>query len=342
VGTTIITRLQTLADTTRGRLLLVLERQELTVSELCDVLQLPQSTVSRHLKVLADDGWVSSRADGASRFYRMSVADLDPAARRLWQVVRDQVSDTAAALRDAERLRGVLTERRARSEDFFASAAGQWDRLRTELFGGRTELLALLGLLDPRWTVADLGCGTGQLTRALAPFVARVIAVDDSAAMLRTARARIGDLANVEIRRGELEALPIESDTLDVAFLVLVLPYLAEPGRAIGEAARALRAGGRLLITDLMPHDRSEYRRTLGHQWQGVSEAQLAGWMGEAGLVPGRYRAVPLDPEARGPMLFTAVGTKTAESAETSGQPTGARSTDRHNGDQVAPTLRRY
>jgi len=312
VGTTIVTRLQSLADTTRSRLLLVLERQELTVSELCDVLQLPQSTVSRHLKVLADDGWVSSRADGASRFYRMSLADLDPAARRLWQVVRDQVGETAAALRDAERLRGVLTERRTRSEDFFASAAGQWDRLRAELFGGRTELLPLLGLLDPRWTVADLGCGTGQLTRAVAPFVARVIAVDDSAAMLRTARARVGDLANVEIRRGELEALPVDPDSLDLAFLVLVLPYLADPARAIGEAARALRGGGRLLITDLMPHDRAEYRQTLGHQWQGVSEAQVAAWMRDAALTPGPYRPVPLEAEARGPMLFTATGVKGA------------------------------
>jgi ArsR family transcriptional regulator len=308
LGTTIVTRLQALADTTRNRLLLLLERHEVTVTELCEALQLPQSTVSRHLKVLADDGWVVSRADGASRLYRMPATGLDPAARRLWQVVRDQVAHTPAAVRDAERLRGVLTERRARSEEFFASAAGQWDRLRAELFGGRTELLPLLGLLEPGWTVGDLGCGTGSLTQALAPFVDRVIAVDGSAAMLRSARARVGDLANVDIRRGDLEELPLDDASLDAAFLVLVLPYVAEPGRVIAEATRVLRPGGRLLITDLMPHERSEYRETMGHQWQGFSEETLGGWMRDAGLVGGRYRPTALDPTAKGPMLFTATG----------------------------------
>jgi ArsR family transcriptional regulator len=312
MGSTIASQLQALADPTRTRLLLVLERQELTVSELCDALQLPQSTVSRHLKVLADDGWVVSRADGASRLYRMPTADLGPAARRLWQLVREQVAGTPAASRDTERLRAVLAGRRTRSEEFFASAAGQWDRLRAELFGGRTELLPLLGLLDPEWTVGDLGCGTGHLTQALAPFVAKVIAVDGSAAMLRAARSRLGDASNVDIRRGDLEELPVEDGVLDAALLVLVLPYVAQPGRVIAEAARALKPGGRLLLTDLMPHERAEYRQTLGHLWQGVSEAQLLGWMEEAGLTPRGYRAVALEPEAKGPMLFTAAGLKPA------------------------------
>ncbi len=307
MGTTIVTRLQALADTTRNRLLLLLERQELTVSELCEALLLPQSTVSRHLKVLADDGWVLSRADGASRLYRMPLPDLEPAARKLWQVVRDQVAETPAAVRDVERLRGVLAERRARSEEFFATAAGQWDRLRFELFGGRTELLPLLGLLDPAATVADLGCGTGHLAQSLAPFVAQVIAVDGSAAMLRAARARLAEIPNVDLRRGDLEELPLEDGAVDVAFLVLVLPYLAAPGAAIAEAARVLRPGGRLLLTDLVPHERAEYRQTLGHLWQGVSEAQLAEWCAGAGLRLATYHPVPLDAGARGTMLFTAV-----------------------------------
>src|SRR6185436_2959683 len=115
LAVTIVSRLQSLADATRNRLLLLLERQELTVTELCAALQLPQSTASRHLKVLADDGWVMSRAEGPSRLYRMPSADLDPAARRLWQVVREQVAGSPATLRDAERLRGVLADRRADS-----------------------------------------------------------------------------------------------------------------------------------------------------------------------------------------------------------------------------------
>jgi len=310
MGTTIVTRLHSLADPTRNRLLLLLERHELTVSELCEALQLPQSTVSRHLKVLADDGWVISRADGASRLYRMPTGDLDASARRLWQVVREQAESAPAAARDGERLRGVLAERRARSEEFFATAAGQWDRLRGELFGARSELLPLLGLIDPAWTVADLGCGTGLLTQLLAPFAGRVISVDASAAMLRTARARVGDLGNVEIRRGELEELPIEDGALDSAFLVLVLPYVADPAQVIAEAARALKSGGRLLITDLMPHERVEYRQTMGHQWQGFGEAQCLDWMRSAGLARGSYRALPPIAAAKGPMLFTASGVK--------------------------------
>lgn len=310
MGTTIVNRLQALADGTRNRLLAILERQELTVTELCEALQQPQSTISRHLKVLADDGWVVSRAEGVSRLYRMPVPDLDASARRLWQVVREQVVATPAAMRDAERLRRVLTSRRTRSEEFFASAAGQWDRLRVELFGGRTELLPLLGLLEPGWTVGDLGCGTGSLAQALAPFVERVLAVDASAAMLQAAQARVGAGSNVELRHGELEHLPIDDASLDAAFLVLVLPYVAEPGRVIREAARALRAGGRLLITDLMPHERDEYRQTMGHQWQGFEAGRIMSWLSEAGLTGVRCGPVPLEPGAKGPMLFTAVGVK--------------------------------
>ncbi|HXI21120.1 MAG TPA: class I SAM-dependent methyltransferase, partial [Gemmatimonadales bacterium] len=155
-------------------------------------------------------------------------------------------------------------------------------------------------------------CGTGQLAQALAPFVARVIAVDASAAMLRSAGARVEHLANVETRRGELEALPVESGSLDAAFLVLVLPYAAEPGQVIGEAVRALRPGGRLLVTDLAPHEREDYRQTLGHLWQGFAEDQMLNWLTAAGLRDPRYRACPPEPEARGPMLFTAAAVKPA------------------------------
>src|SRR5688572_30067652 len=177
-----------LADVTRCRMLLVLERHELSVTELCAVLQMPQSTVSRHLKVLGDEQWVASRAEGPSRLYTMAADRFEPAERRLWGLVREQVSETSAATQDAQRLRSVLAERRAKSQEFFSSAAGQWDRLRTDLFGQRADLLAMLALLDERWVIGDLGCGTGQLAASLAPFVARVIAVDDSTAMLAAAR----------------------------------------------------------------------------------------------------------------------------------------------------------
>src|SRR5919199_6338629 len=231
MNTAIFEDLTALADATRSRLLLVLDRHELTVSELCAVLQLPQSTVSRHLRVLADEGWVVSRAEGTSRQYRVA-APLEPPARRLWQLVREQLAEGADASRDAERLRSVVAERRRKSQEFFSTAAGQWDALRAELFGRRVELSALLGLLDDEWVVGDLGCGTGQLAESLAPFVRRVVAVDASRAMLAAARRRLAHAPNVELRLGELEALPAEDGELDAAVLFLVLHYVVDPPRA--------------------------------------------------------------------------------------------------------------
>lgn len=198
--TAIFDDLTALADATRSRMLLLLERHELTVSELCAVLQLPQSTVSRHLKTLAD--WVASRRDGTSRYYTLALDERSPSTRRLWSLLREQVSVTPGADQDARRLKGILARRQSKSQEFFESAAGQWDKLREELFGGASHLQALPALVDDRWVVGDLGCGTGQVAAALAPFVARVVAVDRSGDMLQAARRRVRDSGNVEVRRG--------------------------------------------------------------------------------------------------------------------------------------------
>jgi ubiquinone/menaquinone biosynthesis C-methylase UbiE/DNA-binding transcriptional ArsR family regulator len=306
----IFDRMSALADATRSRLLLLLERHELTVGELCQVLQLPQSTVSRHLKLLGDEGWVSARAEGTSRRYRMPADRMDPDARQLWQLVRGQVAALGAAEQDAQRLRSVLAQRSTRSREFFSSAAGEWDRLRAELFGRRADLVGLLGLLDESWTVGDLGCGTGQISQSLAPFVRHVVAVDSSPAMLDAARARLAELRNVETREGELESLPIADGELDAAIAFLVLHYVTDPAEALVQAARALRPGGRLLVVDMMPHDREEYVQAMGHVWQGFEAARLEGWMAEAGLGAFRYVPLPPDPAAKGPGLFAASARK--------------------------------
>ena len=243
-----------LADPTRARTLRLVERQELSVADLCAVLQLPQSTVSRHLKVLSDEGWVSARADGTSRLYRLALDRLEPSARRLWSLVRDETATTPLAEQDDRRLEGVLAERQTRSQAFFASSAGQWDKLRREMYGDRFDLQALAGLLDAGWTVGDLACGTGQVTTALAPFVRRVIAVDRSRAMLSAARKRLGTAEHVDLRQGTLEALPIDDGTLDAAVISLALHYVSDPPAALREAARTLQPGGRLLAIDLLEH----------------------------------------------------------------------------------------
>ena len=298
-------RLSSLADPTRSRLLLVLDRHELTVGELCAALQLPQSTVSRHLKQLGDMRWIVSRAEGASRLYRV-VPRLDAAARKLWQVVREQVAESDTARRDAQRVTAILEKRRRASQDFFTSAAGQWDTLRAGLFGRRTDLIALLSLLDDSLVVGDLGCGTGALTEVLAPSVSRVIAVDASKAMLASARRRLGDAPNVELRQGALESLPVDAGALDVAILFLVLHYVPEPSLALAEARRVLAPGGRLLVVDMMPHEQGDLRERMGHVWQGIGEGMLAEWMEDAGFGPMQYRALPVDETATGPALFAA------------------------------------
>ena len=297
----------TLSDPLRCRLLLLLERHELTVSEMCAVLQLPQSTVSRHLKTLADASWVVSRRDGTSRYYSLSLDELDPGARRLWPLIREQVASTAGADRDEARLASVLERRRSKSAEFFSSASGQWDHLRADLFGSAFHLHALLGLLDPAWRVADLGCGTGQLTALVAPHVRQVIGVDGSADMLHEARRRFDRQSNVDLRLGTLEALPIDDGQVDIVLMALVLHHLPDPGRALKEAARVLRRGGRVLIIDMLPHDRAEYQQQMGHVWLGFSEEQTAKLLGAAGFSDVRVRPLPLDPDARGPALFVAV-----------------------------------
>jgi ubiquinone/menaquinone biosynthesis C-methylase UbiE len=307
--TAIHDHLASLADTTRSRILLLLDRHELAVSELCSIMQLPQSTVSRHLKALADGGWVTARSEGTSNVYAMTRDELHASARRLWVLVREQIGPTPAAAQDQRRLQAALTERRTKSQEFFSSSAGQWDRLRDELFGDRFHLAALAAFSSSDWTVGDLGCGTGQVSAALAPFVAHVIAVDESAAMLQAAKKRLHGLDNIDLRRGELESLPIDDRRLDVATLMLVLHHVPEPKRALADVARVLKPGGRLLIIDMLPHDRESYRPQMGHVWLGFSEDHIKRILGESGFDD--VRVVPLspNPKAKGPGLFVAVTT---------------------------------
>jgi ArsR family transcriptional regulator len=301
--------LSALADTTRSRLLLLLDRHELTVSELCAVLQLPQSTVSRHLKALADSGWIASRAEGTSNLYTM-VRDLDAAARRLWPLVREHAGSTPAAAQDQRRLHAALAERRTKSQEFFSSSAGQWDRVRDEMFGDRFHLAALAAFAQSDWTIGDLGCGTGQVSAALAPFVKHVVAVDSSAAMLQAAKRRLHEFDNVDLRRGDLEALPIDDARLDAATVMLVLHHVPDPGRALGEAARVLKPGGRLIVVDMLPHDRENYRQQMGHVWLGFSEEQMSRFLDESGFKNVRVVVLPSDAKAKGPGLFVATGQK--------------------------------
>ncbi len=305
----VLDRLSALGDENRLRLLALLGHNEFTVGDLTAALQLPQSTVSRHLKVLADDGWLRWRADGTSRHYRVA-SSLDEGAAALWEVVRRMISGASWLTDDEERARSVLSARKARAQAFFSEAAERWDSLRSELFGARPEVQPLFGLLHPEWVVGDLGSGTGAFTEMLAPFVRSVVAVDRSPEMLEAARDRLAEHRNVEFHEGELEALPLASGSLDVAVLLLVLHYVVEPRRALEETARVLKPGGKLIVVDMREHSREEYRDTMGHLWTGFSETQMREWSEAAGL--GMYRHVGLAPAAgtSGPLLFVGTGHK--------------------------------
>jgi SAM-dependent methyltransferase len=306
-----IGRIGALADETRGRILLLLERQELAVSELCAVLQLPQSTVSRHLRLLVDEGWLVSRAEGSSRYYRMSPRRSE-VERRLWRAVREPLRGAVGAEQDAERARQVVASRRRRSDEFFSVTAGHWDALRAELYGESVVLAGLPGFLDADWTVGDLGCGTGALVERLSPFVDRVIGVDRSRAMLVAARRRTEGCANVELRRGDLESLPIATGELDAAVLALVLHYVSDPVAVLAEASRALRPGGRLLVVDLVEHGRIEFRERMGHVWLGFRRDDMEGWLRAAGLVSARYAVLPTETAGRAPLLFAVAAVQPA------------------------------
>jgi ubiquinone/menaquinone biosynthesis C-methylase UbiE/DNA-binding transcriptional ArsR family regulator len=305
-ATAILDHLSALSDGTRSRVLLLLDRHELTVSELCNILQLPQSTVSRHLKALADSGWVAARSEGTSRLYTITRDELDAAARRLWQLVREQVGSSPAAAQDQRRLQATLSDRRTKSQEFFSSSAGQWDRVRDDLFGDRFHLAALAAFAESTWCVGDLGCGTGQVSAALAPFVERLIAVDASAAMLQAARKRLHAFDNVELRRGELETLPIDDARLDAATLMLVLHHVHEPERALTEIGRVLKPRGRAIVVDMQPHDRESYRQQMGHVWLGFSDEHVRRMFQDAGFEDVRIVSLPPDAKAKGPGLFVA------------------------------------
>jgi ArsR family transcriptional regulator len=297
-----------LADATRLRLLRLLERHELGVVELCDVLQLPQSTVSRHLKVLSDQGWLDSSRQGTAHLYRMLLDELDMPTRRLWLLAREQTEGWATVRQDELRLSRRLKEKQDAAAVFFAGAAGRWDKLRKELYGDRFSGAAMLAVLSKEIVVADLGCGTGQVAAELAPFVGRVIGVDSSAAMLKAAQKRTGELENVELRRGDLSAIPIEDGSCDAAMLILALTYVSDPAAVLRETRRILKSGGRIVIVDLLPHDREDFKRQLGQQGMGFEVAEMKTKLEVAGFAQIDLRPIPPEEGVKGPALFMAIG----------------------------------
>lgn len=307
----IVDRLSQLGDPVRVRAVRVLEREELAVGELAKVLQIPQSSASRHLKVLSEGGWLLRRPVGPATYYRVVLDDLPADARAIWVAVREHAGDDPETAQDDARLTAVLAERMEDSTSFFGRHAGQWDDLRSELFGRRFTDQALLGLLDPCWTVADLGCGTGNAAELLAPWVAEVVAVDASPQMLEAASRRLADRTNIRFVHADLTDSSVPVGKVDAAVCLLVLHHLDRPGAVLHQMARMLRTsqgGGVALVVDITQHDRADYRHEMGHRHQGFSHTAIKDMFEEAGFTGVRVRTLPPDVDASGPALFVATG----------------------------------
>lgn len=312
-GDRLADRLGSLSEPVRLRVLALLGAEELSVGEVARVLQLPQSTVSRHLKVLAEAGWIAKRAVGTATLYRLDAEGLDPEGAALWAPVRESLASSPEVEEDRTRLQAVIAERPTDSLAFFGRIAGEWDELRRDLFGGRFTAEALLSLIPPTWVVADLGCGTGDAAAWLGPRVERVVAVDRSDAMLDAARKRLDRAPNVEFLPGELELLPLGRESVDATVSLLVLHHVERPDAAITEMARVLRTtrgGGVALIVDMLGHARAEYRLTMGHKHLGFDPEAVEAWMRRAGFHTVRTTELAREPEGKGPGLFAAAGWK--------------------------------
>jgi ArsR family transcriptional regulator len=274
-------RLKVFADATRVRLLTLLEGEELTVAELSSITQLAQPRVSTHLAKLKEAGLVRDRRAGVSAYYRFDDATLDPAQRALWNSISTG-SDDPLLRQDAERVPAVLATRAA-DRNWADSVAGDMER---HYSPGRTwEALArtALPLLEPG-DVLDIASGDGVLAELLAPHAGRYVCIDASPRVVAAAAERLRRFANVEVREGDMHALPCADASFDLVVLMHALTYAARPAQAVAEAARVLRPGGQLLLSSLASHQHRTVVEAYGHANLGFSAKELRRFATKAGL----------------------------------------------------------
>lgn len=274
------------AESSRLRILLLLARGDLTVTDLTDILGQSQPRVSRHLKLLMEAQLVERYQEGSWAFFRL--ADLDASRDFINGVIgRIDLADPVVE-RDLERLAGVKRRRAERAADYFRANAASWDEIRSLHVPDRAVEEALTELVGERpfQSMLDLGTGTGRLLELFAPLYRRGVGIDLSREMLTVARTNLdkAGISHAQVRQGDLFAPPVERDSFDLITMHQVLHYLDEPGLAIREAARLLRPSGRLVIVDFAPHALEFLREEHAHVRLGFSDQQIGGWLTEAGL----------------------------------------------------------
>ena len=293
--------LEAAGEETRLRLLALLSEAESTVSELVSILGQSQPRISRHLKLLVDAGLIERHREGAWAFF--AIAHRTAVAEFGRDIVRHLAPSDPTTLADRTRLAAVRNARQTEAERYFTVHARHWDSIRALHVAEERVEQAVLEAVGPAHlhAVLDLGTGTGRMLELLAPRAGRAVGIDGSPAMLNVARTRLDRLAfrNVQLRQGDLYALPVERDGFDLVVIHQVLHYLDDPGRALREAARALRPGGRLIVVDFAPHTEESLREQHAHRRLGFGRAELDILLGAAGLSvePGRDVA-PLGADA--------------------------------------------
>lgn len=274
--------LRVLSDTTRVRLLTLLEREELTVAELAAITRLAQPRVSTHLARLKEHGLVRDRRAGVSAYYRFAEDDMDQAQRALWKALSDGADDPLLRA-DAERLPDVLAAR-ASEQNWADSVAGDMER---HYSPGRTwEALAraALQLVKPG-DVLDIASGDGVLAELLAPRAKRYVCLDSNPRVVAAARERLKPLPNVDVIEGDMHHMAFPDASFDLVLLMHALTYADAPADALADSARVLRPGGQLIATTLHRHEHRSVIEPYGHANLGFTVDELAELAQRAGLV---------------------------------------------------------
>ena len=291
----LLTGLRAAGEPTRLRLLAILARSELTVTELTQILRQSQPRVSRHLKLMCEAGLLDRFREGSWVFYRRAQSG---AGARLATLLTGLIpAGDQSVARDLERLEAVRAARAERASEFFRANADQWNRIRSLHVSENEVEQAMQDLASAReiGTLVDLGTGTGRMLELIGPRARSGIGIDLSPEMLAFARAHL-EQAHVEhcsVRQGDLYDLPLQDETADIVTLHQVLHYLDDPAAAVVEAARVLKAGGRLLIADFAPHELDFLREEQAHRRLGFSEEEVTNWLAEAGLELKDVRRLP-------------------------------------------------
>ena len=292
--------LEAAGESTRLRILCLLNEAELTVSELVAILGQSQPRVSRHLKLLVEAGLAVRSREGAWAFFRL--ADEGGALARDLVSRLDRADPTLAA--DRGRLEVAREARRRQAAAYFAERAADWDTIRALHAPEERVEAALMQIIGekPFRSLLDLGTGTGRMLEVLAPRAVRAVGVDQSAAMLALARSRIDEagLRHVQLRQGDIYAAPVERDGYDLVVIHQVLHFLDDPARALKEAARAVAPGGRLVIVDFDQHEEDYLRADFAHRHLGFAISEIESLLQEAGLADIRSMRVPPAPGESG------------------------------------------